>query len=67
MTSGADRDGKAHHPRRARRTQLHEAGAAALAQLQPQSPSDLAAPEGASALSAKSSRPIPEGSLKSRA
>src|ERR1700723_2151030 len=46
MTSGADRDGKAFHPRRARRTQLHEAGGAALEQIQPQPPSDLAAPEG---------------------
>ena len=46
MTSGADPDGKAYHPRRARRAQLHEAGGSALAQLQPQSPSDLAAPEG---------------------
>jgi hypothetical protein len=46
MTSGADRDGKAYHPRRARRTQLHEAVGSALGQLQPQSPSDLAAPEG---------------------
>jgi DNA repair protein RadC len=46
MTSGADGGGKAYHPRRARGAQLHEAGGPALAQLQPQSPSDLAAPEG---------------------
>jgi hypothetical protein len=35
MTSGADGDGKAYHPRRARGAQLHEAGGPALAQLQP--------------------------------
>ena len=46
MTSGADRDGKAYPPRRARRAELHEAGGSALAQLQPQPPSDPAAPEG---------------------
>ena len=45
MSSGADRDGKAYPPRRARRTQLHEAGGSALAQLQPPS-SGPAAPEG---------------------
>jgi hypothetical protein len=45
MTSGADCDGKAYHLHRARRTQLHEAGVSALAQLQAQSPSDLATPD----------------------
>src|ERR1700727_3787266 len=46
MTPGAGRDGTAYHPRRARRTQLHEAGAAALTAVGPVSPSDLTAPEG---------------------
>ena len=46
MISGADRGGKAYHPRRARGAQLHEAGGSALGQLQPQSASDLAVPEG---------------------
>ena len=46
MTSGADSDGKAYHPRRAGRTHLHEVGGSVLAQVQPQSASDLAAPEG---------------------
>jgi RadC-like JAB domain len=46
MTSGADRDGKAYHPRRARHTQLHEAGGSVLAQVQPRATSDLAPPEG---------------------
>ena len=46
MTSEAGPDGKASHRRRDRRPQLDEAGGSALAQLQPQSASDLAAPEG---------------------
>ena len=44
MTSEAGRDGKNRH--RERRTQLHEAGAPALAAVQPQSPSDPTVPEG---------------------
>ena len=46
MTSEGDRDGKAYHPRRARRAQLHEAGGSALAAVQLQSVSDPVAPEG---------------------
>ena len=58
MTSEAGRDGKAYHPRRARRTQLHEAGAAALTAVRPLSPSDLTAPEGGEATA---KRPIITG------
>jgi hypothetical protein len=46
MTSEAGGDGKVYHRRRERRTQLHEAGASALAGVQPQSPSDPVVPEG---------------------
>ena len=56
MTSRADRDGKVYHPRRARRAQLHEAGAAALTAVRPLSPSDLAAPK-----AVKAKRPIITG------
>ncbi len=46
MTSAAGRDGKADHRRRERRTQLHEAGASALAVVQPLPATDAAAREG---------------------
>ena len=48
MTSGAERDGKAYPPRRARRTQLHEAGGVGGAGATP-IPADPVVPEGVKA------------------